>query len=225
MRCIDDFLPVADLVQWMLLGDIEVSEPLLALEDIFSQHNKLVVVANHGPLLGAIACLASFPHLFNKHGGGKRNPLVIAWRGFYQIPPLKPMLSYISQLPQALSFEQILQRMLDEEVNDCLILPEGHNCNFGNGKDIQPFVSPRFIELSIEADVPVLVVVHQGSEEWASLKKLSSFMLSLATLLPRDLEKRLQSSEMLSIPRWPKRLGSLKTNLSAIPPDNLQGTA
>ena len=79
-------------------------------------------------------------------------------------------------------------------------MPEGENCNFGNGFEVQPFLSSGFIEIALRAGVPVLIAANQGTEVWAKVFELGENVNSpLLSLLPSRWRERIANTGIVSV--------------------------
>jgi len=201
MKTIDQYnLPTA-ILKSLYLEKIIVSEKSQDLSSILEKHPKLVVALNHGPMAGALAGLVGVANMFQKSGGSTRIPFGITWRTFYNIPVAKQVLSYLTQVDKGLGFDEANQLLSDTKFTDCFIMPEGELCNFGNGLDVQPFLSPRFVELAIRNQAPVLIVTHQGSEKWAWPLSIKNKYKPLLGWLPKNMKDSFNESGILSVPK------------------------
>ncbi len=148
---------------------------------------------------------------YYQNGGANRCPFGITWRGFYKMPLYKQVFSFLTQVDRAVSLADAYDLLANSDFTDCVIMPEGEYCNFGNGVDVQPFLSPKFIELAVRANVPVLVVAQKGSEVWSWPVEVSENLMGFAEWLPGNLQKGLKRSRMLNIPKpWRKKLDNLQ---------------
>ena len=81
-RCYDDFLPAADRLAGLFYREEVYGPEMDTLPAILDQYPRLMVVMNHGPMLGPAPALAAFVRVMAHCGGGQRVPFGIAWRGF-----------------------------------------------------------------------------------------------------------------------------------------------
>ncbi|MBU6950473.1 hypothetical protein [Hahella sp. HN01] len=209
MRTIEELALANELMKWAYVKKLTLHPDSEDLSAILEQHPKLVVAMNHGPALGALAAAIALMHAYLRSGGEERVPFALTWRGYYQAPVLKQFFTMLTQVDRALSFNDVLRLMRASRYTDCLIMPEGENCSFGDGLNVQPFLSPRFIELSLRSRAPLLLCLHQGAESWARSVRIPPWLLGVGRLLPRNMEQRLRDSRMLSIPRFPRKLSNL----------------
>jgi len=201
MRTIDEFNFPVQLLKKLYINKIVVGKKSQDLSRILKKHPKLLVAVSHGPVVGALSGFASIVEQFQKNSGYNRKPFGIAWRGFYQIPGTKQLFSYMTQVKSGLNFDESINLLTESDFTDCFMMPEGELCLFGNGLDIQPFLSPRFIELAIKANIPVLVAAQKGAENWAWPVNVNEKYHSLFNWLPKNMKNGLKQSSLLNIPK------------------------
>jgi hypothetical protein len=227
MRSVRDFALTAGVMTKALAKKISFSPDSDDMSEILARYPQLIVALNHGPMLGPLASTIVLNKLYMENGGGDRKPIVIMWRMFYQIPLYKYAFQYISQVDRGLNFGEFLCKMKEEGFTDLYVKPEGENCNYGDGVEIQPFLSPRFVEFALELNSPILVVVHKGSEQWAKTVPVSDRFDVLLKRLPKKSYDRIVESRLLSIPFLVKRLPELKVKYKLYQPQiaasNLKG--
>jgi hypothetical protein len=155
-------------------------------------------------------------------GGGLRRPLGVMDRFFFDIPILKSIASYISQSDRALSAVELTEQFMQSENVDLVIFPEGSNCFFGRPEDIKEFKSPKFVEIAVRAETPILLSVHRGSEEWgksidmnqdrlSQLRSATGVFGEVAFQFANKylkIEERLEKSGLFTIPSFPKPMPS-----------------
>jgi len=210
MRSVKDFSLLAGAMTKALAKKISFHASSDNMREILAKHPKLIVALNHGPMLGPLASTITLNKLYMESGGNNRKPIVIMWRLFYQIPLYKYAIQYLTQVDRGLDFDEFLAKMEGEGFTDLFVKPEGENCNYGDGLEIQPFLSPRFIEFALRLNTPILVMVHQGSENWAKTLPVSKHLDPLLKKLPKKSYERIKETRLLSVPFLVKRLKELK---------------
>ena len=210
MKSIKDFSLVAGAMTKALAKKISFHPSSDDMSDILKKYPQLVVALNHGPMLGPLASTITLNKLYMENGGEERKPIAIMWRLFYHIPLYKYAIQYITQVDRGLNFDEFLEKMENEGFTDLFVKPEGENSNYGNGLDIEPFLSPRFVEFSLRLNVPILVLVHKGSENWAKTIPVSNKLDRVLSKLPKKSFDRIKETRLLSIPTLLKRLKELK---------------
>ncbi|PIE41666.1 MAG: hypothetical protein CSA49_02305 [Gammaproteobacteria bacterium] len=169
------------------------------LEAILKQYPKLVIAMNHGPMSGPLAGTVGMMNQYYKHGGKNRKPVVIAWRGFYKVPLFKYVIQYMSQVRNPPNLDGFAKKLTNGQATDVFVMPEGENCSFGNGLDIEPFLSPRFVELALKAETPILVAVHVGSELWSKIIPVSKRLNPALRYLPQKSYERIKHNGRINL--------------------------
>jgi len=203
-----DYLPLAQRLLDFFVDDIQVeSNP--PLKDILASEPKLIGVYNHGPALSPLVYCFSMIKSFCDNGGENRSTIAIFHKYLYQMPFLNKAIKNLSQLQHAVSFNEFIDIFTTQPFNDVCIMPEGDNCMCGDGVEIQPFRSPRFVEMSIRSGAPMLLCVQLWAEQWAKTVKISPGMMSLLGVLPLGFLPLLRKTKLLSLPRYPDRIPTL----------------
>lgn len=169
------------------------------LNRILAEHPRLVVAMNHGPMAGPLAGSIAIMEGYRTRGGTERKPVIIAWRGFYRIPLIRHLVSFMSQVRKPPNLDGFVRKLTDEGFTDLFVMPEGENCSFGNGLDIEPFLSPRFVELALKAEAPVLIAVHVGSHLWSHLIPVDERLDPLLRNLPKKSFERIQATRRVNV--------------------------
>lgn len=212
MKKIKDYTLLSGVLTRSLTRSISFKEEPEVMQKILGENPKLLVVMNHGPILGPMAAIMALAALYMQSGGEDRKPLAIMWRQFYRIPIWKYVIQYLTQVDHGMGFDECIDKMTNEHFTDLLVMPEGENCNFGNGVDIEPFLSPRFIELALQLDIPILILVHHGSERWAKTISIPKRLKPLFRVLPEKDYARIEQTRRLSIPTRTRQIDELKVS-------------
>lgn len=218
MKKIKDYTLLSGFLTRNLTRRITFANQASEMREILKQHPKLLVAMNHGPMLGPAAAIIALAALYNESGGKNRKPLAIMWRLFYKIPVWKYVIQYLTQVDHGMGFDECVEKMSNEEFTDLLVMPEGENCNFGNGIDIEPFLSPRFIEIALRLNIPILVLVHHGSEQWAETISVSRGLKNILRILPKKDFARIEQTRRLSIPKTTRQIDELKVTYQLYEP-------
>ena len=177
------------------------SEP--SLKDIMASEKKLVIAVNHASPLSWVPASALLAREVVRAGAGDRIPRGIMDQFFFDFAPLKPIAQYVSQSKEYLNFDELVDHFENAEQADLVIFPEGSNCFFGRPDEIQKFRSPRFIEIAVRADVPILVCTHSGSESWGQPFKFPPTFSAVIPFLPPWAQKGIANSGMVTMPNFP----------------------
>lgn len=199
-RTYQDLLPVADRLAPMFYREEAEGEGMEALTGILAENPKLMIVMNHGPMLGPAPALTALVRTMVRHGGGERVPFGVTWRGFYRLPGVGPLAERLVQTTAETGVEDLVAKLCGPTFNDCVLMPEGAYCNMGNGVDIQPFRSDRFIEAAVRAQVPVLLFAHSGTERLGRPVPVPRAAHFLVARLPHHLRRVIDQSGVVSLP-------------------------
>jgi len=167
IRCYRDYTEMIDRVLEARVGEVTIAVGRDVLQHALREIPRVVVIANHGPPHVPLVGMCAVGRCMNELGHGDRRPLSIAFRAFYRVPGIRQFFARLTQLPEPLPFEGILQHFETQGFTDLCVIPEGQNCVFGHPGDIRQFTSPRFVEMAARLDVPILVAVGVGMEPWA----------------------------------------------------------
>lgn len=181
------------------------------LERAVREEPRLVIVANHGPPHVPLVGMCAVARCMMEAGHGGRRPLAIAFRAFYRVPGVRSFFAYVTQLPQPLPFEGILEHFEGHGFNDLCVIPEGQNSVFGAPGDIRAFTSPRFVELAVRLRAPILVAIGVGMEAWARPTPLPDFSLVEPAIrwVSPGLAHALHSERTLCLPISMKKIPEL----------------
>lgn len=202
MRSFDDFSLTIALLKRAYAPKVRCHPESDNLQQILRDNPKLVVAMNHGPPAGPLAATIAVMDQYNKNGGDERKPVVIAWRGLYAVPVLRQAMRYITQIRRPPNFDGFVKKLTEEGFTDLFVMPEGENCTFGNGLDLEPFLSPRFIELALRANVPILLAAHVGSEHWSNILPLPDLLDFFYRKFPARIYEKIRSERKVNLPPW-----------------------
>ena len=192
MRSIDDYNVFTQLFKKFSVKKVTTHSQSEDIASILAKYPKLLIAMNHGPVTGGGHVISALYDILSKNGGDNRTPLWIVWKHFYTLPVVRHMIRWFTQLPTHMEMEGLLQVFNKDESRDLLVLPEGELCFFGNGADIQPFMSPKFVELAIRSNVPVLTVTHYGLHPVIKVIDLSGWKAKLLKpILPSETARNL----------------------------------
>jgi hypothetical protein len=201
MRTVENYRTTKTILKKLYIRQVSLAKCSEDLAQILEHNPRLIIALNHGPMLGALAGLVGLVDSFSSANGNQRAPFGITWRKFYELPVTKQVLSFLTQIDHGVGFDEACQLLQTKGFSDCVIMPEGELCNFGDGVEVLPFLSPRFIELAIVNRCPVLIGVHQGSEKWAWPIKLDSRLSPLFRWLPAHMKESIEHSRTVSVPK------------------------
>lgn len=206
MRTLGDYEPLLSQIMLAIAKDTRFrSRPKFS--EILSEHPRLVFAISHGSPLSWLPAIALLCAHATARGGRERRPMGVMDRIFFSVPGLKLLAEHLTQTEKSLGFTELLDSFNRGDGTDLVVFPEGSNCFFGDPNVLQPFRSPRFVELAIETGTPILVCVHRGSEKWGKAVEIDSEWLKSLEYLPKIvfdfLEARLKRTGLLTLPLWP----------------------
>jgi hypothetical protein len=180
------------------------------LASVLAENPRLIVVFNHSTPLSWLPAISLLTAHACARGGGTRRPTGVMDRFFFSVPGLRVLAHQLTQSDHPLGFEELVATFRTSKETDIIIFPEGSNCFFGEPSVVQPFRSPRFVELAVRTNTPILLCAHRGSESWAQAVPVGDAVTSKIDLLPKViadfLGERLKETGLLTIPKIPKQL-------------------
>jgi len=202
MRTIEDYTRWTQLVKSFYFDQLTVFPDTDTVREILTDNPKLVVVLSHGAAASPGYVNIGMFDILLKHGGADRRPMGVGWKHFYKIPVMRRFVSYVTNVDAPHDFDEFVKLFMKGEFSDLMVYPEGENCLYGNALDIQPFMSPRFLEIAIRAKVPILLVVHYGTQHAVYPLKVNHEQASWIKLLAPKTGAKLESSGLLSFPKF-----------------------
>ncbi len=205
-------LSLSDLygrIRWIypLLFDeiIHRSEP--PMKDIIQRYPKVLHVFSHAGTLGWIPAILGLLRVALQAGAAKRKAFGVFHRGLHRYGLSRWILRYVFESQEPPTFAKVITAFREQPVNDMALFPEGDNCILGDVYEIRPFRSPKFVELALAAEAPILITVHRGSEEWGRDFYIPAWLFPLV--------KRFQPGYLY--PLFKNPVLNLPTHMSRIP--------
>ncbi len=196
----DDLRPLADRLAPLFYRETLAGPGMDELPELLRANPRLMVVMNHGPALGPAPALVAWVQSMAGAGGGQRVPFGITWRGFYRLPLIRNLARRLTQAGADMDVDTAVERLVSGPFTDCCIMPEGELCNAGNGVDVQPFLSNRFIEIAVRSGVPVLLFAHTGTERLARTIPAPDAATALVGRFSDPLRQAIGQTGALSLP-------------------------
>lgn len=200
VRTYRDLLPVADRLAPLFHCEEAEGAGMHELAGVLEAHPQLLIIMNHGPMLGPAPALTALVRTMVRHGGGERVPFGVTWRGFHRLPGVGPLAQRLVQTTADSGVDDLVAKLGGATFNDCAIMPEGEYSNVGNGIDVQPLRSHRFIEAAVRAQVPVLLLAHSGTERLGRPVPIPRAARFLVARLPDHLRRAIDQSGVVSLP-------------------------
>jgi hypothetical protein len=177
------------------------------LGSILSQNPQMVVAISHGSPLSWLPAASLLTAHACARGGSARRPMGVMDRFFFHVPGLKRIAHALTQAERPLNLFELAECVDSGDYTDIIVFPEGSNCFFGRPDTLQDFRSPRFIEIAVQHDLPILICVHRGSETWAKAIEVNPEVINQLDLLPKFIfdffETRLRRTGIFTLPLWP----------------------
>lgn len=207
MKHIRDYEPILSHIMLSIAKDTRFRcRPSLA--KVLEENPKLVIAFSHASPLSWLPAISLLCAHVTARGGGSRIPMGVMDKLFFSLPGIKKLAHQITQTERPLGFSELHDAYLSGRITDVIVFPEGSNCFFGKPDVLQPFRSPKFVELAIRAHSPILVCVHRGSEHWAQALPINEQIIEKLDWLPNIaydfLESRLKRTKMFTLPLIPK---------------------
>jgi hypothetical protein len=217
MRNLQDYEPFLRALHSSISQDSQI-ETQIPLNQMM-QMPRLMVVLNHATPLSWIPAISLLAPEAASNGGGDRIPMGVVDKFFYSTPLTKPIAEYVTQSKEPLGFEELLAHFQAEERRDLVIFPEGARTFFGDLTQIQAFRSPRFVELAIRAQAPILLAIHRGSETWNLDLPLPREWGALLMPFSRFFGQGLLEAGALNLPILLKKIPHFRMKLHLYTPD------
>lgn len=161
---------------------------------------RLMVVLNHGTPISWVPPICLLTEKAVEAGGEDRISRGIIDRFFYSNPLTQPIAEYVTQSPTPQTFEELLQQFSTVERTDLVVFPEGAMTFFGDVSEIQPFRSPRFLEIAIRAEAPLLLAIHRGTEQWNLRLPLPLELIQTVSMFSKFFGAKLQQEPQINLP-------------------------
>jgi hypothetical protein len=174
------------------------------------QNPRLILAINHSTPLSWLPAMSVLAVEFQNAGGSERISRGVVDRWFYSNPITKFVAQYLTHSDRPHSFEEILSDFSQGQLNDLLVFPEGANAFFGDVHEVQEFRSARFIEISILADAPILVVAHRGSEGWSFPLHIPAEWTSYISPFSKFFAEKLSTGNALNFPLFPRKISNFE---------------
>lgn len=189
-------------VKWLypLLFDEIIIRCTPPMRELMQRYPKVVHAISHAGTLGWIPAILALLRVALEEGGERRQALGIFHRGLYRFALSRWLLRTVFQSTEPPTFAKVIEVFRLGPVSDVALFPEGDNCVLGDVYEIRPFRSPKFIELAIAAQAPILVTVHRGAEEWGKDFYIPSWMLRWVRLIEPAYVRPLMKNPVLNLP-------------------------
>jgi 1-acyl-sn-glycerol-3-phosphate acyltransferase len=194
-----------------------------SLGEVLAQNPRLVVAFNHASPLSWLPAISLLTAHVCARGGGSRRPMGVMDKFFFAVPVIRAIAHQLTQSDRPLGFDELVEKFKTSEGTDIVLFPEGSNCFFGNPEELQPFRSPRFVELAVRTGTPILLCAHRGSEKWGSALPVPQDFLAKIDLLPKVaadfLADRLRKTKLFTLPLLPTQMDRFEMRCEVYKPE------
>jgi hypothetical protein len=161
----------------------KVNMDMDAYRRVLQEHPRLIMTVMHGGVISwlplALAMIrATLDVDPERRMAGTMHP--IAWK----IPGLRQLAAALSGSAQPYTYPELLAGLTAGQRVDYYAFPESEYCLYGDLAEVKPLRFHGFVELSVRAQVPLLLVAHKGSEGWYLPIDMSGRLFSLVEALP-----------------------------------------
>lgn len=216
MRKLKDYQPLFSSLLPLMIENVQFKSDT-PLKTIL-RNPSLIVVLNHSTAISWLPAICVLTEKVCRAGGGRRTPRGIIDKFFYKHPLLRTLAEFISQAETPQTFDELLKNFKKNKSTDLVVFPEGAMTFFGDLSQIQPFRSPRFIELAIRSKVPVLLAVHRGTESWNLPFQIPNDLVGIIQLISPFFGKKFSQETEINLPLRLKKVRKLKMRLKLYKP-------
>lgn len=211
MRKLKDYQPLLSSLLRLMVEDIDFKSEI-PLKSIL-KNPRLVVVMNHSTAISWLPPVCLLTEKVCRAGGGRRTPRGIIDKFFYKHPILRTLAEYISQSDKPQTFDELLEDFQESDQTDLVVFPEGAMTFFGDLNEIQPFRSPRFVEIAIRAKAPILLAVHRGTEDWNFPFPIPADLIGLVQMVSPFFGQKFSQEKSVNLPLKLKKVRRFRMRL------------
>lgn len=181
-------------------------------ETFLREYPRAIHVMNHGPMWAPWVVAGALAERFTAAGAGKRVPFAVIHRRLYKFSPVRGYFQKRFNSDRPFRFEEIVERLVGGDFTDFLVLPEGAYEQLGLPEEVSRFKSPRFVELALETEAPIVLTVHRGTEPWAVTLRLDAFTMRMLHYFWPSLHRRIADHATLNLPGLPAPIDTLRVH-------------
>lgn len=161
----DEYDRLVRILQRVFIGEVHFKDGL-PWEKYFRTESRALIIANHGPFIGPVVwVMALFPRIIDL-GFGHLTYSAIAHPIIRNVPLFAKMVGFRDRQGKHLRTADYVDLFRSGRLNILSVAPEGEYSIYGDGVAIQPFRSPRSLEIALKADCRIILVVGRGFERW-----------------------------------------------------------
>jgi hypothetical protein len=128
-----------------------------------AEHPRLIFVINHsGPF--SVVPIVSALISATAENDGERRLIGTFHPGLWNVPIVRRALAYVSSSDRHYTMGELQAALASQPTLDYYALPESDYTWFGDMGEVKPFRFLGFVEMSLRARVPMVLVAHKGSE-------------------------------------------------------------
>lgn len=202
----DEFDTILRLCRRLFIKNVHFRDGL-PWEEYLRTEKRALIVVNHGPIIGPFLwVIALFPRIVDL-GYGHLRYSAIAHPIIRNLPLFERVVGFEQRKGDRLRTTDYVELFKTDQLNILSVAPEGEYSLYGNGVDIQPFRSPRSLEIALRGDCRIVLAVCRGLEHWQRnisiredwRKRLVKVLALKIPFLDKLDERALESAERLSI--------------------------
>jgi hypothetical protein len=172
------FPPVLSRVERMLFEQVELDAA--ELSEQLRTHPRLTYVIQHGGAISWLPVTVALIQRLAEHAPDRLGTGTFH-KGLWAVPGVAAVTRFFSGAQRHLNFDE-LSHALGTGDCDFFAFPESDSSLYGDLAAVKPFRFHRFIELSVRARMPMLLVAHKGSEAWyRTVPMLTPLLAALPT--------------------------------------------
>lgn len=162
---IDKYDRLLKIFRRLLIGEVHFIDGL-SWEENFQREEQAMVVLSHGPIFGPLAWVITILPRVTDLGFGHLIYTGIAHPIVSNIPIFERIVGFQKSGGKRLTVDDYVALFKSGRLNLLSVSPEGEFSLYGNGVDIQPFRSPRALEIALRVNCPIILIVGKGFEVW-----------------------------------------------------------
>ena len=148
-----------------------------------AEHPKLIVVLTHGGMISFVPVAAALLRSAAAHDPARRI-VTTMHQGWWRVPLLRRLPPFLTGADRPYTYPELQRALIEQPQLDYFALPESETSLYGDPGEVKPFRFHGFIELSIRARAPMLLVAHRGTERWYRRVDASGRIARLLARLP-----------------------------------------
>ncbi len=157
-----DFASVLSQVERRIFDQVELEADQLGPH--LAAHPRLTYVIAHGGAISWMPITVALIQRLAQHAPDRLGTGTFH-KGLWNLPGVGRIAKFFSGAERHLSFDELFSALGGGDC-DFFAFPESDSSLYGELTEVKPFRFHRFIELSVRARMPMLLVAHKGTERW-----------------------------------------------------------